>query len=308
MSRPFFYCSELSRLAAEKSYGTASTGEVWVLVEYPYAWGPKALEDSALSFAVKRHLSRLNRSIQRVRLLFIKRERPAVGSFKLAALDTFKLFVVRARERDPFIVEFKLESYEQLLSLNIGAAAAGEATAGIIRRDPLFLVCTHGRRDKCCAKFGYALYKNLRAGTGARVWQSSHVGGDRFAANLVCFPHGLFYGHVGEDAGRRIVDEFAEGRLVLDGYRGRTCYGHAVQSAEFFIRRESGLRGLDELRYLRRERLSENSWRVQFAAHDGQRIHVAQVTGRPSPFQNYITCHATEEQSVVQFELDAYES
>ena len=301
MSLPFFYCSELSRLAAEKSYGTASTGEVWLLIEYPYGWGPKALEDSALSSALKRRLSRLVASIPRARLLFIKQEK--------APRDSFQLFIVRARERDPFILKFELETYEQLLSLDIRAAAANEAAAsGRRTREPLFLVCTHGRRDKCCAKFGYALYKNLREKIGASVWQSSHVGGDRFAANLVCFPHGLFYGHVGEAAGRRIVSEFAEGRLVLDNYRGRTCYGHAVQSAEFFIRQESGLRGLDELRYLRRERLSEQSWRIQFAAHNGQSIHEALVSSRPSQFQNYITCHATAEQSVPQFELDAYEA
>ena len=29
------------------------------------------------------------------------------------------------------------------------------------------------------------------------VWQCTHVGGDRFAGNLVCFPEGLFFGRVG---------------------------------------------------------------------------------------------------------------
>ena len=298
MIRPFFYCSELSRQAAENHCGTASTSDVWVLLEYTQAWGAKALADSNLSVAVKTHLIAGIRSIPNARLLFIKQGRTAKSHLKL--------FVVRASERAPFIVEFELESYEQLLKVDLAAAAAGDASRGVIKRGPLFLVCTHGRHDKCCAKFGYALYKSLRAAGHDNVWQSSHVGGDRFAANLVCFPHGLFYGHVTEAAGQMIVGEYAAGRLVLDGYRGRACYSHAVQSAEFFIRCESGLKGLDELRCSERQRVSENSWRVQFAARDGRSIHEAQVTGEQSPFQNYITCHSIEEQSVVQYTLDSY--
>ena len=298
MSRPFFYCSELSRHDAEKPYGTASTGEVWVLLEYSRGWNARAFEDSDLSATVKRHLSRTIRNIPRARLLFIKQERLSV--------HPLTLFIVRSRERDPFMVKFHLESYEQLMETDIAAAATGKAMSGIITREPLYLICTHGKRDKCCAKFGYALYKSLRAETGESVLQSSHVGGDRFAANLICFPHGLFYGHVTGEAGQMIINEYEEGRLVLDGYRGRTCYGHAVQSAEFFIRHESGLKGLDELRYLHRERVNEHSWRVQFAAR--QRIHEARVTGRLSQFQNYITCHSTEEQSVLQYVLDNYQA
>ncbi|HEV7842685.1 MAG TPA: sucrase ferredoxin [Pyrinomonadaceae bacterium] len=299
MSRPIFYCSELSRGVAEKTFGTASTGVVWVLVEYPHAWRAKDLADSDLSAAVKKHLSRTIKNITHARLLFIRQER-AIG-------EILAIFVVRSREREPFIVKFQLESYEQLMSLDVAAAAAGHATSGIIMREPLFLVCTHGRRDKCCALFGYALYKSLRADAGDHLWQSSHVGGDRFAANLICFPHGLFYGHVTEEAGRTIVREYREGRLVLEGYRGRSCYGHAAQSAEFFIRRESGLTGLDELHFLRRAKVSEHSWRVEFNAPATQSIHTAHVTGQQSQFQNYVTCHSTEEQRVIQYELENYD-
>lgn len=304
MSRPFFYCSELSSGAAEQPHGTASTGEVWLLVEYPRAWGAKALEESDLSRAVKSYLNRTCRSIPRSRLLFVKQERDE--------RDSFNLFIVRSRERSPFILKFQLESYEQLPELDVAALATGKRTpqSANLLDGPLLLVCTHGRRDKCCAKFGYALYKSLRAEAepgGARVWQSSHVGGDRFAANMICFPHGLFYAHVSGDAGRAIASEYAAGRLMLEGYRGRACYGHVIQSAEFFIRRESGLRGLDDLRYLCRHQVSDNRWRVQFSVPAQQTVHTAQVTSRLSEFQNFITCHSTEEQQVVQYELEDYE-
>ncbi len=191
----------------------------------------------------------------------------------------------------------------------VATLAAGSTNAGSELIDgPLYLVCTHGRRDKCCAKFGYALYKSLRAQpVGEHVWQSSHVGGDRFAANLLCFPHGLFYAHVTEATGDLITREYAQRRLAFEGYRGRACYAYPVQSADFFIRRESGFRELDALRYLRHERLDERNWRVVFIeTGTAGRLHEAHVAARPSEFQHYITCDATEERRVIQYALEDY--
>jgi hypothetical protein len=306
MSRNLFYCSELSRQAAEKSYGTASIGAVWLLIEYPQAWGPHALRDSALSRAVKGHLNRLLKTIPRSRLLFIKQEP--------GAKERLNFFVVRSRESDPFIVKFELDRHERLLEIDVASVAAGNLSAGgIIARDrSLFLVCTHGKRDKCCAKFGYAVYKAARDfvrdddDTGADVWQSSHVGGDRFAANLICFPHGLFYAHVTKDGGHTIMDEYRRRRLVLSEYRGRACYSFPVQAAEFFVRRETGLLGLDELRYLDQERLGETLWRVRFMTSAGSFVHQAQVASTFSEFQTFITCQSTEAKSITQYQLEDY--
>jgi hypothetical protein len=296
-----FYCSELSRQAAEKSYGTASIGLVWLLIEYPPAWGPHALKDSSFSPSLKEHLNRILKTIPRSRLLFIKQEP--------GRKERLKFFVVRSRESEPFIVKFDLDHHEQLLEIDIAAAASGNLSAGGVLLDqPLFLVCTHGKRDKCCAKFGYAVYKSLREGSGADVWQSSHVGGDRFAANLICFPHGLFYAHVTEGGGPAIVEEYRRGRLVLSEYRGRACYSFPVQAAEFFIRKETNLNGLDQLRYLGQERIEETTWRVRFVTKAGGVLHQAQVACRLSEFQTQITCHSSEAKSVTQFHLEDYQT
>jgi hypothetical protein len=298
MIQPSFYCSELSRDADEKVFGTASTGEVWLLVEYPFPWGVHALESSALPEAVKSHLASLLKTIPRSRLLFIKQKPRS---------DAFNLFVVRARAQRPYVVELTLSDYEDLRRVNVAAIAAGDSTeGGTLARDPLYLVCTHGRRDKCCAKFGYALYKSLREHEGASVWQSSHVGGDRFAANLLCFPHGLFYARVTQGAGARIVEEYERGRIVLENYRGRACYSHQLQAAEFFVRAESGLAGLGELTHAGGARISAGSWRFRFHAPTQGKIYEAQIAARASAFANFITCHATEAKSVRQFVLEEF--
>jgi hypothetical protein len=297
MSQPFFYCSELSRRHAEKTFGTASTGEVWLLVEYPYWWGPKAFHESSLSPAVKAHLNKALRTIPRSRLLFIKQER--VRGRELS------IFLARSSETNPSIVKLTVRNYDELLDVDLASALRSPQSESVFD-SPLYLVCTHGRRDKCCAKFGYPLYKALRKEMGDGVWQSSHVGGDRFAANLICFPHGLFYAHVTEESARKIILEYKQRRLVLDKYRGRACYSHPAQAADFFIRTKAGMTGIDELRYLDYERVDDLTWSVRFAARDGASIYEASISRVMSEFQSYTTCDATEEKSMVQYRLDDY--
>lgn len=300
MGGHFYYCSELSLAAGEEAFGTASGGEVWMLVEYPLAWGTKALEMSALPDVVKAHLSSLLKAIPRSRLLLIKQQSRARKS-------SFSFFVVRTTEGAPSVARFELAQYEQLLRFDAATIVGAALVPGAdLSAGPLFLVCTHGRRDKCCAKFGYPLFKSLKKHAGASVWQSSHVGGDRFAANLVCFPHGLFYARVTEEAGRRILGEYEGGRLVLENYRGRACYPYAVQAAEFFVRRESGLSGVDDLRLRGMTREGERVRRVRFETADGAALHEARITWGDSRFRNFITCQAAEERSVTQYALEEY--
>jgi hypothetical protein len=301
MVQQAFYCSQLSRSVEENTFGTASVGEVWLLIEYTEPWGPHALNDSGLSREVKNYLNQLIRRIPRSRLLFIKQERRKQSKFSF--------FIIRARERNPFIVRFVLDDYEKLREryLDVAAVAAGEKTADVETvTDPLYLVCTHGKRDKCCAKFGFPVYKSLRERRDGQVWQSSHVGGDRFAANLLCFPHGLFYAHMTEESAQLVAGSYEQQQIVLERFRGRACYPYPVQSADFFIRRETGITGIGELRALSSERLDDDRWRVRFGTSDAREIHEAFVRRRNSDFHNYITCSDVEQKPVVQFFLEDY--
>jgi hypothetical protein len=280
--------------------GTASTGAVWLLLEYPHGWGRRAFEESALSEGVKHFLNASMARVRHSRLLFIKTDRARRE-------ERMNFFVVRCRERSPFVVRLGLERYDDVTAYDLAALASGRDTqGGEVRTEPLFLVCTHGRRDKCCAKFGVPLYNALREQAGECVWQSSHVGGDRFAGNLVCFPHGLFYAHTDAAAGRRVVEAYRAGRVVTEEFRGRACYSHFIQAAEYFVRTEASVRGVEDLRFISSEPAGEESWRVRFAEPAAGRTHDARVRRRPSDFRNLINCHATEPQSVPQFSLEEY--
>jgi hypothetical protein len=295
-----FFCSELSRRAGERSIGTASTGAVWLLLEYPHGWGRHAFEESALPPEVKQFFKDSMARIRHSRILFIKTDR---GRRDVR----MNLFVVRCRERSPFIVRLRLEKYFDALSLDLGSIASGrDLQGGEVFDGPLFLVCTHGRRDKCCAKFGVPLYNALREQAGDSVWQSSHVGGDRFAGNLVCFPHGLFYAHATPEAGRRVVHAYRAGRVLAEEFRGRACYSHSIQAAEAFVREETGIAGVEDLHFLSAHPEGADSWRVRFDEPADGRVHETHVVRRTSDFRNHITCHSAEPQPVPQFHLEAH--
>jgi hypothetical protein len=299
MKQDFFYCSALSREASEQPFGTASTADAWLLLEYSSAWGARAFQESLLTMPVKTHLKNALKAVPRSRLLFIKQERQTQ--------DHLTLFTVRSTETNASITRVKLSGYEQLLNINLAVTlAGGQAAGGELWERPLFLVCTHGRRDKCCAKFGYALYKSLRADAGGDVWQSSHVGGDRFAANLICFPHGFFYAHVTADAGRQIISQYSQQTVSLNNYRGRCCYPSPIQAAEFFLRSEFGLGGINDVRFLDYVPITGNHWLVRFLSQQDGQTHEVYLKSQLSEFQNPLTCQAREEKQVVQYSLSDY--
>ena len=70
----------------------------------------------------------------------------------------------------------------------------GPTAVGATR--PLLLVCTHGIHDTCCALRGRPVAAALAEHWPDAVWECSHVGGDRFAPNVVVLPDGYYYGQL----------------------------------------------------------------------------------------------------------------
>lgn len=66
-------------------------------------------------------------------------------------------------------------------------------------------ICTHGSHDPCCGTLGYPVYDRLRndyahrPGSDLRVFRVSHLGGHRFAPNLVDMPEGRNWVRMGVD-------------------------------------------------------------------------------------------------------------
>ena len=211
---PRIFCSDLSRNRGEQVFGTAPRAETWLLIEHPGAWSPKGFPDDRLSLPIRRYIEALARGLGGAKKLMIRHRRRG---------EALRMFVVRSSEEHPSTSALAFGAYEDLIELS----PEDLLTQAKPYARPLFLVCTHGKHDKCCAKFGFAVYCALHEAMPEDAWECSHVGGDRFAANVVCFPEGIYFGHVSPAASLAAVAEYLLGRIVLESYRGRCCYSLA---------------------------------------------------------------------------------
>lgn len=251
-TRPF--CADESRGNDEPLSATASRVDHWLLIEYRSLWSHDAFAGSGLSEQVKAHLREQQAARRRTRLLFI-RSRARRGEPGLVA------YAATSREGEERLRRVAFDDYQDLLDVDL-AGGAGEVV-----EHPLLLVCTHGRHDPCCARYGRPLYDALADELEPDwIWQSTHVGGDRFAGNVVCLPHGLYYGRLDRLSAVTVLDELLADRIYPDPYRGRSTYSFAVQAAERAVRVETGLLGLDDLRLVAAHRRADGAWTVAISA------------------------------------------
>jgi hypothetical protein len=129
----------------------------------------------------------------------------------------------------------------ELDGLDLEKLAAGSAPGfGSVVSEPVFLVCTHAQRNACCARFGGPLAVQLAERYPRQVFQTTHVGGHRFAANLVILPHGLYYGPVGLDSAVSAIGAYEHGMVTAGRYRGRAGQPKEAQEAEHALLERAG--------------------------------------------------------------------
>jgi hypothetical protein len=191
---------------------TAPPARRLLLVEVPGPWGRTALTDSRLDrYASGRLADRAQHAGVRVQIIRRPGRHPVPDP---AAPKAWALVDTTPGRVGVTWGEWRREN--DLLDVDLTVplpSAAGTA--------PLALVCTHGRHDVCCALRGRPVAAALAELPGWDVWECSHLGGDRFAANVLLLPHGELFG--GLDAGTAVgaVQAVTQGRLVLEHYRGR---------------------------------------------------------------------------------------
>lgn len=301
VTNPKFFCSRASAAADEQLFGTASRGEVWFLLEYRTPWEAESFAASALPAPIKDRITTYLKTIPGSRLHFIKHQR-----HKDAYLN---LFVALTGEIEPRIYKFRLETYADLLSLDFYSLADNPVEfSGYIYKHPLYLTCTHGKHDKCCAKFGRPIASALSEQVGLNAWHSSHLGGDRFAANLGCFPHGVYYGRVQPEEVETILNHDRQGKVYLEKLRGRVCYNFLTQAGDYYLRRETGILELAAFRYLGNSHLPEKNRRaLQFQHLTTRQTHTVILQKGPEVVRNYFTCTALKESNAPQYQLISHE-
>jgi hypothetical protein len=197
----------------------------WLLIEHPGPW-PHEAADAALPSGLA-ELAGAAENIG-VRLQLIRKPgRRRTG-------DTRSVFMGWTAGREPWLRRASVPaSSPGLTERDLKELAAGNVPAfGAPAGEPAFLVCTHAKRSVCCARFGIPLAQALAVRYPGQVWETSHVGGHRFAANLVIMPHGLYYGPVGLAGATAAIGAYQRGAVALDRYRGRAGTPRPVQEAD----------------------------------------------------------------------------
>ncbi|MDQ6687075.1 MAG: sucrase ferredoxin [Actinomycetota bacterium] len=266
--------------------GTASTVRAFLLVEQAGPWGQVALRDSRL--VVRKELA-VRSAAAGVRVLLIRRHgRPL-------AHTGLRIFAAYADPVAPRLETTLLDGPEELLDLDLDGLRRRHSAGLPESPEPVFLICTHGRHDACCAERGRPAAGALATADPGPTWETSHIGGDRFAANLVVLPDGLYYGRVTPDDAVRIAALHRAGRLDLRQLRGRSGWATSIQAAELALRR-----------HLSEDRVDA----VGLVRHEGDLVRL-EVTGRVYDVRlrlrldppARLTCSAQVDNPVPRYEL-----
>jgi len=215
------YCSQLN--PDEALIGTAAHVDVWLLLEYRPAWKSRAHEENDLSHSVR---SWVEESLQKLTEAGFKPRLQFIRQPELDDSDT-RLFVGVNDQ----LLAFSGTGYDFLNSLDL-LAVVSKPDLQTPLAEPLYFVCTNGQRDLCCARFGLQTYAALRERVAERVWQITHLGGHRFAPNVLVFPGGALYGRVNDSDLDVFSSAVEAGELAVPFLRGRSRYPAHVQAAE----------------------------------------------------------------------------
>ena len=296
------FCSTLSKQVGETLFATATPTRVYFLLEYRGNWEEKAVEESLIPESVKAHLTGFVKALPAARLLLIRGH-----SSNQPGLH---LFIIDNSQKTQY--EFLLERYEDVLKLDLAAVLAHEPDYQVNQRQgTLFLVCTNSRRDACCGKFGVAVYnalsKAVQHNPDWEVWQVSHVGGHRFAANVLALPQGLLYGRIQLPDVPAFVEAHRQNRMLLERLRGSTAYSAAAQAAEYYLRLETGAVGLDAFHLLDEQAISEEKWQVRFAAQDNGAIHNLTIALEKTDAKVFESCTQDKTTTIKNYRLVLHE-
>jgi hypothetical protein len=289
------WCSVAARERGDDLVGTAPRADRWLLVEQPGPWGRDALRESRLDPAAAERVACLAGELG---------ARAAVVRRPGRSEDRERLWALVDCRRQTWLHGRWL--HEDALVSGLEQAAADSPGTGEECPD-LWLVCTHGRHDRCCAVRGRpvaAALAALRPVTDGLpgVWECSHVGGDRFAGNVVHLPTGTYYGWVEPEDADRLLAAHAAGRVDVEHWRGRSTLPPPVQAAQQHLRRQRGLDRLDDLAALGCER-SGDGWLVQLDV--GGEDVVVRVTQHSDPCPGRLTCAAGRDAAPGRWRADA---
>jgi hypothetical protein len=258
------WCAALARALDESLPGTALVAPRWLCLEHRGTWP----SDVGLhrDESVRAFLARATATGWRP--LLVRRPGRRPGD------DPTRVFLTDSTPPAPRTSVLRVVDPAELTALDL--PGPGDPPPGEPVADPMLLICTHGRRDRCCAVDGRALARAVDAAGAAPVWESTHLGRHRFAPTALVLPTGYVYGRLDAAAAVAAHKAATVGEVEPALCRGRSTWSPPGQVAELAVRAETGLRDADAL--VVRSESGEEVVAVVVDAQDSRRW---EVTVRP---------------------------
>lgn len=247
-------CSDGARERGDPLIATAPPTRRWLLLEQPRGWPQKIMTSPDRAGQVPAIAAAVARWQGRV--LFVRRpgRAAASGLRRWAVIDPLARQELRGVwEPGPGLAEAV-------------AAFAGETPLSNPAQVRL-LICTHGRHDQCCAVRGRGVAARVAARYPVETWECSHVGGDRFAANLIVLPSGTYYGGLDPDTVDAVLDAHRVRQIPADHLRGVTTVSPVGQAGLIGALRELGPGPLPIMRARVLPGGGPERWQVEVAGH-----------------------------------------
>ena len=245
-----FRCAAASALRAEPVAGTATHVRTWLLLEHSGPWGNDALLHARLPEGLGPALKQRAKT-HAAKILLMRWARATRDQERL------NVFAAYAHPEHPRVEHGTVADLREVLDLDLRSFREGGTTGLSSHRGTLFCVCTNGRHDACCAEFGRPVAMALDVAHPEEAWEVSHIGGDRFAGNLVVLPDGLYYGRLDPQTALAVAGSHLVGELDLDHLRGRSSHPMPVQAAEIHLRRWLGVSRIADVALVHRRRVGD---------------------------------------------------
>ena len=323
-------CSVAALARSDPRAGTAPPTRHWLLLEHPGPWPIDAVAGSGIEAEVLALLTGAA-AATRTRILLVRRpgRQPRAGTRRWMLLTPGQPTASGSWHIDNDLLAAHLALLRAQPGAGLGEAAgndrggedppqhrplddAGRSDAephqsGSAEADAVILVCAHGVHDTCCALQGRPVAAALAERWPEQVWECSHVGGDRFAPNVLVLPDGFYYGGLDPDGAVTTVEQHLRGRVQTDHLRGMARFLPAQQAAAVAAFDRYGplppdavvvIRSQHEGRYGSPDSRTHVELEVRGVPH---RVH-AEILALPRP-PAQLTCRALRETTATEYRV-----
>lgn len=271
------FCALEAKTRGESLPGKAEIAHTFLLIEDPNAWsGKSALQASSLSEKARLRVEDFDRCVLAPRILFIKNESSKQRHDR-------SIFICRPGGLRPRVRRIEIDSLEGLGEVDLVQISRDleQSDHVVTCTSPLLLVCTHGKKDKCCAKIGGPLVQTLH-GLNIEAWECTHTGGDRFAGNVIDPIRGHYYGFVYSDYAEEFALKISNDWIPLQHFRGATYLGAFTQAAEVHLRIANSIERTGQLSSVLRTVVNLNTMIEHFYDWENDVFWAATINKQPT--------------------------